>query len=172
MRLSRRRLFKVTLGLGFLGASGAIFKSVLAPSKLSTREKATLRAYLDTLLPPVGGTVNSNVNVHEELLELAATDSKLTRVLRKGTSWLDKKAKELHRADFSSLGYKERESIVELAVAEQPSGSVPSVFYLSTADKAFELHYSKAESWPPIPYNGPPQPHGFLDYTSPWRASS
>ena len=165
-KFSRRLFLKLSLGAGLLASSGYIFKTVLWPSQVTPDESNTLSAYLDTLIPPDETPGAVQLNVPGMIISKSKTDRKYRRLIKKGCGWLDAQAKYSNADRFASLDEDNRQEIVKIS-SEGDRGSLPGTFFERIRLDAFFFFYGTTESWKGLGYDGPPQPFGFPDYTSP-----
>lgn len=163
----RRRFIGLALGL-----------TALAPLRLGAAESVAdrlqrgqvLRGFLDTLLPADGTASATELGVDRLLLEQAADDPALARLIALGCDWLDQAARRHGKPDFPSLSEPRREAL--LAEAEQATiGSVPGAFFHTLRHHAFGHYYADPRTWTALGYTGPPQPIGFPDFAEPPKVS-
>ncbi|UCE78583.1 MAG: gluconate 2-dehydrogenase subunit 3 family protein [Nitrospiraceae bacterium] len=165
-KISRRLFLKLSIGAGLLASSGYIFKTVLWPSQVTPDETKTLASYLDTLIPPDITPGAVELNVHEMIISKTRTDRKYRRLIKKGCRWLDTEAGSFNADRFASLGELNRQKIVKIA-SQGKRDSLTGIFFERTRLDAFFYYYGTIQSWKSLGYEGPPQPIGFPDYTSP-----
>lgn len=163
MQLSRRELLRLTLGAGLLAASGYLVKDIFRPAELTRSEEKTLAALLDTLIPDDDVPGALQFGVAEKIQEKARGDHKYRRLVKQGCSWLEARAARLHAVNFASLGEKDRDAVLTLAM-EGDADSLQRIFFQKMRSDAFYYYYSHPGSWPQLGYDGPPQPKGFPDY--------
>jgi hypothetical protein len=166
MALSRRRFLRLTLGAGLLASSGYILKDVLMPRPLDVGERRTVMAFLDTLIPPDETPGALQLGVAEKIVHKAAEDEQYRRLIRKGCSWLNRRAKSTGGVEYAALGEQRREALMG-ETADSPEGSVPRIFFERVRSDAFFYYYAHPASWAGLRYKGPPQPDGYPDYTRP-----
>lgn len=167
MRKARRRFV--------IGSALACVLSGVAPSRAASGPslalaEATLRAYVDVLLPADETPSGTALGVDVRLLAVAKQREDYRRLLDWGLDWLNGQARAHYRRDFPELGEAEREAVVRRAAAGG-YGTPARVFFERTRADAFTHYYARPESWRGIvQYRGPPQPLGFADYAEPPRA--
>jgi len=149
-----------------MAASAYLFKMILWPSKLLSREVQTLTACLDTIIPADITPGAVQLGVPDSIISKSASDRKYRRLIKKGCDWLDKMAKQYNAESFASLSDADRQKVVSLA-SEERSNSLPGIFFKQMRSDAFYYYYANPESWIGVGYKGPPQPFGFQDYTLP-----
>ncbi len=165
MEVSRRRFFRITLGIGLLAVSGHILKDIFLPASLTTREAATLEAFLDTLIPSDETPGASQLGIAGRLLTGIGKDRNYRRTIKEGCAWLNEKAKRYGAPDFAGLGEQQKEDIIAEAEAG-PAGSLQRLFFEKLRSEAFSFYYACPETWKALAYQGPPQPDGYPAYTS------
>ncbi len=156
----RRRQILGIIGAFFIGSALDSSRSA-AETALSASEEAALSAFLDVLLPrdAVSGSA-SDLEVPDELRELARSDHRFRRLLALGCRWLDLTG----GPPFRALPAAQQTAIVEW-MAQSDRDEVPRRFYELVRQVAVELYYSRPESWRGTTITRPPQPHG---YPPPW----
>jgi hypothetical protein len=168
MRKARRRFF--------IGSALACVLSRVAPSRAASPPSAaladaTLRAYVDVLLPADETPSGTALGVDRHLLLVARKQRSYQRLLDLGLDWLNRQARAEYGRDFPRLDDGERETVVHRAAAAGYN-TLPRVFFQQTRADAFTHYYGRPESWRGIEqYRGPPQPLGFMDYTRPPHAA-
>jgi hypothetical protein len=162
--ISRRRFLRLSLDAGVLASSTL----ALDGRDTAATTTATLRAYLDTLIPGDETPSASQVGVVEKLLARAAADAEFGRLLDAGCLRLDQLARHRGAEDFAALSEADREAIVGQA-ADGDAGLDLIVFFGETRAEAFQHYYAHPASWVGLDYPGPPQPAGFLDHADPPR---
>jgi hypothetical protein len=167
MRKARRRfVIGSTLACVFAGVPPARG----APGPASALAAATLRAYVDTLLPADETPSGTALGVDERLLALARQRQDYRRLLDWGLDWLNAQARSRYDRDFPQLDEAGRDALLRIAAASA-YGTAPRVFFERSRADAMTRYYARPESWPGIvQYRGPPQPLGFADYAQPPRA--
>jgi hypothetical protein len=170
--LPRRQFLKLALGAALLAWSGYLVQRILWPSALGKDELHTLAYYLDTLIPADQTPSATTLDVDKKIVAAATLDHRLRRLIKTGCAWLDAQAKDRYGVEnFSSLSETQREHVVALAAAEKMD-TLPRVFLERLRQDAFFHYYAQPASWSELPYAGPPQPKGHLDFYLPPRASS
>ena len=146
--------------------------AVSPPAQTSPRvADATLRAYVDVLIPADETPSGTALGVDKQLLAVAAGKPPSQRLLDSGLEWLNDQARAKYGRNFPELEQGVREEIVHEASAAA-EGTLPRVFFERTRTSAFFYYYGHPESWRGIrQYRGPPQPLGFSDYMQPPRAA-
>lgn len=165
----RRRTWAALAGLGAVTAWSAWRWRVSAtPPVLDAR--ASLRAWVDTLLPADGPMPGALVVGVAERIEAAATPGSEAEVrLAAGLAWVQAQAVAHGAIGLAQLDEAAREAIVARAAASAP-GSAARVFFQSTLDDTLYHHYADPRSWVGLGYDGPPQPRGFADHQRPPQA--
>ncbi len=165
--MKRRHFLQTSLGtIAFF-----ISRYAFTDTKKATRLHKTLSAYLDTLIPRDETPSVVDLGGLDHLVALSQKNKRWQLLLQLGAGWLDAHAKKRFDQLFAELDANAREQIVERA-SQGKRGSLEYTFFTRTKDVVFQYYYSQAETWPPLGYDGPPQPRGFLDYTSPPTRSS
>ena len=174
MRLTRRRFF-IGSALGWvlsrvLPARAALITST-EPGAPSVSSEATLRTYVDVLIPADETPSGTALGVDKQLLVVANKQRDYQRLLELGLDWLNKQAQAEYGRNFPELDEGKREAIVRQAAAAG-FNTLPRVFFERTRADAFFHYYGRPESWRGMAqYRGPPQPLGYMDYTQPPRTS-
>lgn len=164
MPLTRRQLLQRCLTAGLLGW--------LLPARAARPEpaaslSATLRVYLDVLIPADETPAASQLGVDRDLLDRGRTDAGYQQLLERGVAWLDRQARESFGKDFVSLEESARVSVVTRA-AEAGMDTLEGLFFAATRDDAFRSYYARPEGWHGlVGYHGPPQPLGYMDQHRP-----
>lgn len=168
MRQARRRFVIVSALAGVF--SSAMPATAATPSS-QRLANATLRVYVDVLIPADETPSASAIGVDKQLLAVAKGAPTLQRLLDLGFDWLNARARARYGRAFPEIDEAGREAIVAEAAAAG-FGTLPRQFFERTRAAAFVQYYSRPESWPGIArYRGAPQPLGFPDYTEPPRRS-
>jgi hypothetical protein len=118
---------------------------------------------LDIILPDGEFPGHAATGVAAKLLEHFGKPSSLQVFLAEFVRTLDNLAEARGEAHFVALS--ERAKVAVIADAEQQR--IPG--YLFLRNEAMQMHYSSPTAWPPLGFDHPPQPLGFLDYASPPR---
>jgi len=164
MRVSRRQL------LGLFMAFGAVARWLPAWAGKATIKpslQATLRVWLDTLIPADSTPSATQLGVDRLLLDEVLQNPGYRKLLIKGLAWLDTQAQQQQAANFLALDQAGRDTVVKIAAAADP-GSHERLFFELTRHDAFSWYYSQPASWDGIPgFHGPPQPLGYPDYRRP-----
>ena len=162
MRQGRRRFF---IGSGFAWLLSRVTPSRSAGQRSAALEEATLRAFVDLLIPADEITPSASaLGVDKQLLTVANGKPAYQRLLELGLDWLNTQSRADFGGNFPELDEGKRETIVRQAAAAAYN-SLPRVFFERTRADAFSFYYSRPESWRGIAYyRGPPQPLGFMDY--------
>lgn len=172
LHLPRRQFLKLTLGAALLAWSGYLVQRILWPSSLGKDELRTLADYLDTLIPADQTPSATALDVDKKIAAAATPNHRLRRLIKTGCAWLDAQAKDHYSVEnFSSLSETQREHVIALAAAEKKD-TLPRVFFERLRQDAFFHYYAQPASWSGLPYAGPPQPKGHLDFYLPPRSSS
>jgi hypothetical protein len=164
--LSRRKFLRLTLGVGLVASSGYILKDIFMPSQLDSGERGTFKAFLDTLIPSDETPGALQLGVSEKILAKASEDAQYRRLVRKGCSWLNRRAKGRGSAGYTSLGQCGQEAVLR-ELADAPENSAAHIFFERLRSDAFFYYYAHPASWAGLRYKGPPQPDGYPDYTEP-----
>jgi hypothetical protein len=169
VKLTRRAVLASLSGAGVLLGFGPRADAAGAPP--GAIDGATLRAYLDTLIPDDGADPGaSRLGIDQPMLARAATARHYHDLLEGGCRWIDGEARGLGTEGFAALDEVHRERIVAAAAAAEPD-SLPRRFFEATRADAFSRYYADPRAWAAIGYHGPPQPLGFPDYAeTPGRA--
>ncbi len=123
-----------------------------------------LEAWVDTLLPADGELPGAiALGAHQAIEASGRRNATLGALHAAGLDWADAQARSHGAPAFAALTRAQREDVVARA-QHSPEGSAPRVFFQSTLDDTFFLHYSDPRSWPALGYDGPPQPRGFPDH--------
>lgn len=165
-KITRRRFLTASLGAVLLAVSGFLLKSIFRPVGITPGEARTLAAYLDTLIPADATPGAMQLGVHFRMISRAEGDRKYRRLIKKGCHWLDRAAGKYNVQNFPALSEAERFNVVN-TVSGEPVNTLPGIFFKQTLRDAFFHYYAREESWTGLGYDGPPQPYGFRDYTSP-----
>jgi len=165
LEISRRTLLKLSLATGLVVGLLVGVKEFLVPKGEPDPRLATLRAYVDTLIPADEAPGAVELGVADGMLADTVPESTYDRLLLEGCAWLDEQAKARGARSFTKLAEGLREEVVALASAAERN-SLAYVFFAATRDAAFSRYYADPRSWRALRYAGPPQPHGFTDYAS------
>lgn len=139
-----------------VGATGTDF--------LSSDEFSALSGFIDILIPADDGTpAASSLHVPRAVVDAAARDRRVQRILAMGCRRLNNTAKTLGVRNFSALREQSREDIVE-ATAAPGAAPLPKAFFTIVRDLSMRAYYAHAAAWGGLGYAGPPQPDGFIDY--------
>lgn len=167
MRQARRRFL---IGSALVGTFSRMAPSLAATPSAEIAD-ATLRAYVDVLIPADETPGATALGVDKQLLATGARERGHQRLLEAGVDWLNTRARARYGRAFPELDEPGREAIVGDAAAAA-FGTLPRVFFERTRAAAFFHYYGRPESWRGMAhYRGPPQPLGFPDYTEPPRTS-
>lgn len=132
------------------------------PAPVRTADTATLRAYVDVLIPADRTPSGSALGVDARLWEVVAPQPDYRDLLNRGLAWLDERARAGYGRGFAQLQAGPQEAIVQ-QLAGAVHGSLQRVFFERTRADAFFHYYGRPESWPGIgDYSGAPQPRGFM----------
>ena len=164
MRCNRRTVLRFTVLTTLLMRSRNLLATVLGIPSESRDPLHSFPAYLDTLVPADETPSATILGVDKQILAKAATLPEYTHLIQQGCRWLDTQAFQYKMRDFPALQERARIAVVEQAAAARPR-SLPRVFFEATRSDAFFYYYGHPESWPGLGFQGPPQPHGYLDYT-------
>lgn len=156
---TRRRLFKI-VGAFFLGASIEPVSAVLA-TPVSDRERATLAAFLDTLLPAdkLSGSA-TDLGVDLQLWAFAKTAADFRKLVEYGCRWLNMTGGAL----FAELAAEQQIAVVDW-MSRADWNEIPRRFYELVRQVAIELYFSNPASIGGLPIKRSPQP---LGYPPPW----
>lgn len=152
------------IGVGGLVASGWWYRQIrmrLVP--ITDIERDIVGAVVDLLIPrdDVAGAID--LHIDKLLLQKAATDRSIGRLIAEACHWLDRQAELRHGRTFLDLANPERNGVLE-AMAAASLGSIPSEGFWWLRDGTMENYYSQPVTWVALGLAGPPQPTGFLDY--------
>lgn len=156
---SRRRLCKI-VGAFFLG--GAIdLASAAALAPPGDEERATLAAFVDTLLPrdELSGSA-SDLGVDRQLWAFSKTEPDFRKLIEYGCRWLNMTGS----SQFSALASEQQIAIVDW-MSRADWNEIPRRFYELVRQVAIELYYSNPAAWRGLPISRSPQP---LGYPPPW----
>lgn len=156
---SRRRLCKI-VGAFFLGASiRQVSAASVAPA--SERERATLAAFLNTLLPAdeLSGSA-TDLGVDGKLWAFAKTAADFRKLVDYGCRWLNMTG----GTQFADLPGDQQIAVVDW-MSRADWNEIPRRFYELVRQVAIELYYSNPEASKDLPINRSPQPMG---YPPPW----
>ncbi len=159
MRFARRSFVTLALSLP-LWARGAIAAVVGA----SRDPLAALPSFLDILIPRDETGSATDFGVDRQLVAAASRNRRQMDLLRAGCQWLEFEAREDGGRGFADLDPASREAVVARAAAARP-GLLPRAFFDRTREDALRAYYADPASWKSLGYDGPPQPHGFMDHT-------
>ncbi|MEO6696463.1 MAG: gluconate 2-dehydrogenase subunit 3 family protein [Gammaproteobacteria bacterium] len=172
VQLPRRQFLKLTLGAALVAWSGYLVQRILWPSPLGKDELHSLAYFLDTLIPADQTPSATALDVDKKIAAAASLDHRLRRLIKTGCAWIDAQAEDHYGVEnFSALSETERDHIVALAAAEKME-TLPRVFFERLRQDAFSHYYAQPAAWIGLPYAGPPQPKGHLDFYLPPRTSS
>ncbi|NNM00138.1 MAG: gluconate 2-dehydrogenase subunit 3 family protein [Gammaproteobacteria bacterium] len=134
--------------------------SAAAPVPATAEDRAaTLAAMVDTLMPADSSPGATALGVDKAILEAAARNANVARIVNAGCDWL---AQEADGAPFAALPEPARVAILERA--EQASAAaLQNAFFRYCLDAVYRNYYAHPDSWPALGYQGPPQPAGFPD---------
>ena len=147
------------VGAFFLG-QGIPFDLAYAAAP-ARNERATVAAFLDTILPrdSLSGSA-SDLGVHDKLLAFSRTDSNFSRLLDIGCQWLNMTGGE----PFAKLSGGQQNAIVSWMSAADWN-EIPRRFYELVRQVAIELYYANPAAIHGLPIGRSPQPQG---YPPPW----
>lgn len=164
MNITRRTFIKLFSFIGLFTVPLSNWATAIKGENRTRLDRATLNAYLDTLVPEDQTPSATSLGVAERLLAKAAADSQYYHLLASGFRWLNQQARVLGYGRFPLLPEKMRESVVTKA-ATSGQNSLTRRFFATTRDDTFFYYYAHPESQTGLAYAGPTQPHGFMDYT-------
>lgn len=174
MRLTRRRFFVwPALGWAVSRVLPAHAEPIIdtTPFALLAPAEATLRAYVEVLIPADETPSGTALGVDKQLRVVAKGQRDYERLLDLGLAWLNRQARSNYGRNFPELDESGREAVVARAAAADYM-TLPRVFFERTRADAFFHYYGRPESWRGMRhYRGPPQPLGFMDYTQAPRFS-
>ena len=166
MPFTRRRLFAAT-GATLLISLVTWWSLSKTPQSATLAAQATLRAWIDALLPAEadfpGGVA---LGVAEKIAVAIQKKPAYARLTREALTWLNDRARAKAGVAFAELPEPLRDEIVAAAAASAP-GSTPRTFFQATWDDALFHAYADPRAWPGLGYAGPPQPIGFADHATP-----
>jgi hypothetical protein len=164
MPLTRRQLLKRCLTAALLGWLLPVRAGKQEPGQTLA---ATLRVYVDILIPADETPGASQLGVDRDLLKKGRENAVYQRILELGVAWLDRQAREMGGEDFVSLEESARISVVTRA-AEAGMVTLEGMFFQGTRIDAFQFYYARPAGWQGIAgYHGPPQPLGYMDQHRP-----
>lgn len=127
----------------------------------TAQHNALLAAYVDVLLPDDGLTpAASALGVHDAILDLAATQELLGKLIGMVADWLD----QTGPAPFATLPTADREARVA-ALAKADPDHLEGRFHQLIRLLAIELYYARPEALAGLDLAPAPQPAG---YPPPW----
>lgn len=167
MKLSRRHFCGATVAAYVTTSVSSAAPRKAAPGVLSRDEFDAFTAFVDTLIPADRHSpAASALDIPRRMIESNMRQAVYLKLVKLGCRWLDRRARVIGQTSFSTLDDRRREMIVEQASRLTAKG-LPKAFFRVVRYNAMVLYYSRAESWPALRYDGPPQPNGFMDYRQP-----
>ena len=127
----------------------------------------TFRAFIDTLLPrDQFSKSGSELGVDKEIITVALNQDDYLVLIQRGCAWLNAAAKhEGNRfGEFAALAEPARVKILQVAENLGEGKAGPARFLKTVLRHANTIYYSKPAVWVSLGYQGPPQPHGFIDF--------
>jgi len=172
MEVSRRLILKSTLVIAALGSVGTFVRRSLwprlQPGPIAPTQHDTLAVLLDTLIPDDDSPGATETGVAQAIRDKTEQNSRYRKLIESGCAWLDIQANDKAGIPFAELHEDQREAIVDLAASGR-GGRGAFLFFQTMRTDAFHYYYAQPEAWAALRYAGPPQPHGFMDYTHPPR---
>lgn len=164
MPVSRRRLLKYSLITALFG--WLLPARAVRPESAPAME-ATLRVWLDILIPADETPGAGQLGVHRAMLDKGREDDDYRAMLVRGVAWLEQQARNLGGKDFLSLDDSDRLAIATRAAAKD-TDTPEGLFFTITRVDAFRYYYARPEGWQGLEgYHGPPQPLGYMNYYRP-----
>lgn len=167
--IARRSLLKRLLGSALVALWGALAPPRAWSSPAPTRERETLAAFVDTLIPADETPAAGELGVTGELIAAAEDSRRLRKLIEKGCAWLDREARRQGASAFGGLAETQREGIARKAEGGD-GGLAVALFFDRIRSEAFARYYAHPRIWADLGYTGPPQPAGFMRYTEPLDA--
>ena len=121
---------------------------------------------VDIFIPDGDGPGAVQLGVPNNVHAWTGTHPKLTRLLAKTITWLDREAEKLDAKDFSSLNEGDRNALLT-RLAQGVEGWEMQRYLLRLRAESMTHYYADRRGWAGLDYAGPPQPEGFMDYTQP-----
>lgn len=165
---TRRYILKVFSSIVLFTGSGFLFQILFSTRTTATDENQTLSAFLNTLIPPDETPGATTLGVDRKILAKAEKEANYKKLIKDGCKWLNNRAVERGSYNFASLNELQRDYLVTLASSGKIN-SLERVFFIKIRNDAFYYYYSHPTTWNALRYPGPPQPMGFMNYTSPPR---
>lgn len=167
MLFNRRRILNIT-GASFLVAAFAWWQARMnrGPSTEVPAAQATLRAWIDTLVPAEPDFPGAlALGVAERIERAIQQEPAYAKLRAQALAWVDDRARESGGTHFADLALEQRSQIVAAAAASAP-GSAVRTFFQATLDDALFHTYADQRAWVGLGYAGPPQPLGFPDFAA------
>ena len=127
------------------------------------RGRATLEAFLDTLIPDGRFPGHRATGVLPQLLPELEERRQTRRALVEGVELLDRGAKRAGSPSFRELDPARRADLVR-EIARAGEGTLPRFFYESVRNRAMEIHYASPAAWKVVGFTHAPQPEGYPDF--------
>ena len=166
LNLSRRLLLKLIIATGLFPLLRPVQSLGQDKSGQVKLDRLTLDAFIDRLIPADETPGAVELGVTKQLLDKAKMNRRYSNLLIKGCDWLDQQARSQGYTSFSLLPLNHQEAIIQQA-ADSPRRTLPGVFFKRLWKDTCFYYYSHPEVLKRLTYAGPPQPAGFLDYSSP-----
>jgi hypothetical protein len=160
---NRRAFLRRAIGVALLLSGAHILRRVFFPARIGDRERATLAAVLDTLLPDGELPGARRTGVLEPLLAQCAAQRQTRRAIVEGTALVEAAALRRGATSFAALGDEERAQILN-ECASAARESLPWFFFRTVRDGAMRLHYLHPLAWRAAGLPHAPQPRGYADY--------
>jgi hypothetical protein len=148
------------VGAFFLGASITPASATVLPPA-NEHERATLAAFLNTLLPAdeLSGSA-SNLGVDRQIWTFSNTSPDFRKLLDYGCRWLNMTG----GIPFSDLPSEQQIAVVDW-MSRADWNEIPRRFYELVRQVAVELYYANPAALSGLPVKRSPQPSG---YPPPW----
>ncbi|MBI3781847.1 MAG: gluconate 2-dehydrogenase subunit 3 family protein [Deltaproteobacteria bacterium] len=163
LRWNRRVFLRRAIGAILLLTGADILRRIFLPSRIGSRERATLEVVLDTLIPDGYVPGARQTGVLDRLVDECEATRQTRRALVEGVALVERAARRRAALSFEALPISEREAVLaECAAAENES--LPWFFFRTVRDRAMRLHYTHPLAWKSVGMSHGPQPGGYPDY--------
>ena len=150
----------------------SLFASVTGNASDGVHQRATLKTYIDILIPEDITPAASQLGIHDEIIARTIKLKAYRRLLQYGVIWLDKTASsQFAQQPFILLSPGQQETIIT-AMESAKRSSAPRLFFEQIRKDCFDFYYTKPESWGGLGFNNPPQPLGNINYSQPPASKS
>ena len=161
--VTRRQFLRSTL-VSFILLWGQRLFAKNAPEQ--TVEK-NYPAFIDTLIPQDDKTPSaSQLGVDQVILSEIRPQASRWNLCLLAIASLNKASHKSFQRDFAELSDSERESMLK-AWLSQYDNDITHRFFIFHRQRAMQLYYAQAVSWPGLGFQQPPQPSGYPDYHLP-----